>query len=103
LVFAIGVAMIILPGPAFLVIPAGLAILALEFVWARQWLRSLRAVLPRKRPEGAPPRKFSFQSVGRSLGFLFRQVRRTLLPKSKPAPGGQERLAKAQEIAGLTH
>ncbi|MEJ0037058.1 MAG: PGPGW domain-containing protein [Gammaproteobacteria bacterium] len=37
-VLLIGVAMIILPGPAFIVIPAGLAILALEFAWAKRWL-----------------------------------------------------------------
>jgi uncharacterized protein (TIGR02611 family) len=29
-----GVGMLVLPGPAFLVIPVGLAILSLEFVWA---------------------------------------------------------------------
>lgn len=34
-----GVAMLMLPGPAFIVIPLGLAILATEFVWAR-WLLS---------------------------------------------------------------
>lgn len=38
-VLAIGVALIVLPGPAFLVIPAGLAILATEFLWARRLLR----------------------------------------------------------------
>ena len=35
----IGVAMIFLPGPAILVIPAGLAILATEFAWARHLLQ----------------------------------------------------------------
>jgi tellurite resistance protein TerC len=40
-----GVAMIILPGPAFVVIPAALAILAIEFVWARRWLAWVRARL----------------------------------------------------------
>jgi tellurite resistance protein TerC len=34
----VGVAMIVLPGPAFIVIPAGLGILALEFAWAKRWL-----------------------------------------------------------------
>ena len=29
-----GIAMLVLPGPAFVVIPIGLAILSLEFVWA---------------------------------------------------------------------
>lgn len=38
----IGVVMIFLPGPALILIPAGLAILALEFTWARNWLRKLR-------------------------------------------------------------
>jgi tellurite resistance protein TerC len=41
-VLAVGVAMIVLPGPAFIVIPAGLAILGLEFAWARRWLRKVR-------------------------------------------------------------
>jgi hypothetical protein len=36
-VLLIGIAMIVLPGPAFLVIPAGLAILATEFEWAHRW------------------------------------------------------------------
>jgi tellurite resistance protein TerC len=38
-VLAVGVALIVLPGPAVLVIPAGLAILATEFPWARRLLR----------------------------------------------------------------
>ncbi len=38
----VGFAMIVLPGPAFVVIPAGLAILGLEFAWARHTLRALR-------------------------------------------------------------
>ena len=33
-----GVAMLVLPGPAVVVIPAALAILAVEFLWARRWL-----------------------------------------------------------------
>jgi uncharacterized protein (TIGR02611 family) len=34
-----GLAMLVLPGPAFLVIPIGLAILALEFTWAETMLQ----------------------------------------------------------------
>jgi len=41
-VVIVGVAMIVLPGPAFIVIPAGLAILSLEFAFARRWLRSIK-------------------------------------------------------------
>ena len=33
-----GLAMLVLPGPAFAVIPLGLFVLALEFVWAEQAL-----------------------------------------------------------------
>ena len=33
-----GVAMLVLPGPAFLVIPVGLALLSLEFAWAENLL-----------------------------------------------------------------
>ena len=42
LVLLVGLAMIVLPGPALLMIPAGLAILATEFEWARRWLRKGR-------------------------------------------------------------
>jgi hypothetical protein len=34
-VLLIGIAMIVLPGPAIVVIPVGLAILATEYAWAR--------------------------------------------------------------------
>lgn len=37
-ILAAGIAMIILPGPAVVVIPIGLAILATEFIWARKLL-----------------------------------------------------------------
>ena len=42
-VLAFGVALIVLPGPAFVVIPLGLAILGAEFAWARLWLRRIKA------------------------------------------------------------
>jgi uncharacterized protein (TIGR02611 family) len=38
-----GVAMIVLPGPAFVVIPLGLAVLATEFIWARRLLRIMKS------------------------------------------------------------
>lgn len=41
-VLIVGIAMILLPGPATVVIPAGLAILATEFVWAQRWLVYLK-------------------------------------------------------------
>ena len=42
-VLLIGIAMIALPGPAFIVIPLGLAILASEFVWARRLLSKIKS------------------------------------------------------------
>lgn len=54
-VLAIGIAMIILPGPAFLVIPIGLAILATEFVWAKRLLRRLKTTVQSLRPGNARP------------------------------------------------
>ena len=39
---AVGVALIVLPGPALIVIPVGLAILSIEFAWARLWLQRVR-------------------------------------------------------------
>jgi uncharacterized protein (TIGR02611 family) len=47
-VLLIGLAMVILPGPAVIVIPLGLAILATEFVWARRLLEKARSKIARK-------------------------------------------------------
>lgn len=41
-VLLLGIIMIVTPGPAIVFIPAGLAILGLEFAWARYWLRRAR-------------------------------------------------------------
>lgn len=41
-VVLVGVIMLVTPGPAFVVIPLGLGILAVEFAWARRWLHSIR-------------------------------------------------------------
>ena len=41
-VLLFGIALIVLPGPAFIVIPIGLAILATEYAWARRWLRAIK-------------------------------------------------------------
>jgi uncharacterized protein (TIGR02611 family) len=49
-VVLIGIALIVLPGPAFIVIPIGLAILATEFAWAQNALARAKAMV-RKRPK----------------------------------------------------
>jgi uncharacterized protein (TIGR02611 family) len=43
----IGIALIVLPGPAFVVIPIGLSILATEFLWAKRFLRKVRQMATR--------------------------------------------------------
>ncbi len=43
-VLLIGIALLVLPGPAFIVIPIGLAILATEYAWARHWLKRARQI-----------------------------------------------------------
>jgi tellurite resistance protein TerC len=43
-VLLIGIALLVLPGPAFIVIPVGLAILATEYAWARHWLKRVRRI-----------------------------------------------------------
>lgn len=52
-VLLLGLMLIILPGPAFVVIPVGLAILATEFAWARYWLLRAKRMLRRKTPGSA--------------------------------------------------
>ncbi len=43
----LGIVLIVLPGPAIVVIPLALAILAGEFVWARKLLRRLKQEVQR--------------------------------------------------------
>lgn len=57
-VLAIGITLVVLPGPAIVVIPLGLAILATEFLWARSLLNKLReqaATMLRHRGPKVPP------------------------------------------------
>ena len=41
-ILIIGIAMIALPGPAFIVIPLGLSILATEFLWAKKIIEKFK-------------------------------------------------------------
>lgn len=54
-VLAIGLTLIVLPGPAILVIPAGLAILSVEFAWARNLLKRMREKLSKKKSSESAP------------------------------------------------
>lgn len=68
-VLVIGAIMVVLPGPAVIVIPLGIAILALEFAWARRWQERTRAAF----------------SAGR------RTLWRRLWPMPSPASGTEPR------------
>ncbi len=46
-ILLIGIAMIVLPGPAIVVIPIALGILATEFTWARRLLHIVRERIQR--------------------------------------------------------
>jgi len=41
----IGIIMIIVPGPAYLIIPAGLGILGTEYQWAKQMHEKVKKIL----------------------------------------------------------
>lgn len=49
-VLLIGLLLIILPGPALIVIPLGLGILATQFVWARRLLEKMKNRLEKVKP-----------------------------------------------------
>ena len=56
-VVLIGVAMLVLPGPGIVVLAGGLAILGIEFEWARRWLRQARGILDKVREKTNHARK----------------------------------------------
>lgn len=58
LVLLVGVVMMVTPGPAFVMIPLGLAILATEFDWAHRWLKKARdqARKAKQRADAMDPR-----------------------------------------------
>ena len=51
-VLVLGIVMIVAPGPALIVIPIGLAILGIEFAWARIWLKRLRETISKTFSKG---------------------------------------------------
>ncbi len=56
-ILATGIAMIVLPGPAIIVIPVGLTILATEFLWARKLLLSVKERIERMANGNVKPNK----------------------------------------------
>jgi tellurite resistance protein TerC len=68
-----GIALLVLPGPAFLVIPIGLAVLATEFVWARRWLRRAKGMATSTRRAKRTTRAFRV-TIGRRWARLRARV-----------------------------
>ena len=56
-----GVIMLVTPGPALIVIPMGLAILGIEFAWARHWLHKLRRSISANNLNGRWKRALALQ------------------------------------------
>jgi uncharacterized protein (TIGR02611 family) len=65
LILAAGVVMLVTPGPAFVLIPVGLAMLALEFAWAERLL--VKALVQAER---ARLRALRASPLQRALGVL---------------------------------
>lgn len=55
LLCVLGAAMLVLPGPGLLVLVAGLAVLSIEFAWARHLLGRARLALDRRTGRVPPP------------------------------------------------
>lgn len=83
-VLASGLAMLVLPGPAFLVIPLGLGILALEFAWARTVRDRALARLRRQ--------KRAWEARGKKTGGPGRRGRR----RAPACPGAVEYYKKKE-------
>jgi len=47
-ILLLGVIMLVTPGPGLVFIPLGLAILSIEFAWARYWLKKVRETISRR-------------------------------------------------------
>ena len=58
-ILLIGVAMTVLPGPAFIVIPIGLGVLATEFAWARRTIRRTRVMIAKARGRESGKRRMA--------------------------------------------
>jgi uncharacterized protein (TIGR02611 family) len=66
-----GLALLVLPGPAFVVIPIGLAILSLEFAWAERLLEKalMQAEQARRKAAEASPLQRLLSAIGAVLAI----------------------------------
>jgi intracellular septation protein A len=90
---ALGAAMMVLPGPGILVIVAGLAVLATEYVWAQRMLKTARnqAEKVQEAAVASPVRTagtFVFGAALLALGVTMVVLRDVDLPFWSPVTGG---------------
>ena len=55
-ILLLGIIMILTPGPAIIVVPLGLAILATEFIWAKKLLHKIKEKLSGKNKKETMPK-----------------------------------------------
>jgi len=69
-VLGVGIAMLALPGPAFVVIPIGLAILSLEFAWAEHLLEKalIKGEEAKRRASEASPAQKALTGAAAACG-----------------------------------
>src|SRR5262249_8531357 len=80
-VLLVGIVLIVLPGPALIVIPAGLGILAVECEWARRWLCKTKEGISQGREVGKQYRAIeSVRSWGQRLGLAFGRALKSFRP-----------------------
>jgi hypothetical protein len=75
----VGVIMVVAPGPATLVIPLGLAILGLEYAWARRLLKRLKGYVDAGIAQGSAMLGWSKKTVPASSGASQESSSDTLL------------------------
>ena len=75
-VLLLGVIMLVTPGPAIVVIPVGLAILSIEFTWARHWLKRLRESISESQRDRARSSRGRTPALSLETAFGKRQKER---------------------------
>ncbi len=97
-VLTIGIALLVLPGPAFLVIPLGLAILATEYVWARRWLKRAKNMAnPKKARRTTRALRFAFNRRRERVRLALQRWMPWLW---KPPPPSSEPVRSSEPLPG---
>jgi uncharacterized protein (TIGR02611 family) len=68
--FVGGILMLVLPGPAFAVIPIGLALLSLEFAWAGRWLETAIEQAEKAKESAKETSRFQRIVVGMAIALM---------------------------------